>query len=79
MLLWNFNLKLHQAASLLDAGSIFIHRLECYDSVIFYHLAKQALHKFLEALRKLARTIIINLLQISSLILGLGKLLSNYN
>ena len=79
MLLKNFNLKLHQAASLLEASSIFIHRLEWYDSVIFCNMVKRALHKFLEALHKLTYTVIINLLQISSLILGLGKLLSNYD
>ena len=42
-------------------------------------MVKRALHKFLEALHKLTYTVIINLLQISSLILGLGKLLSNYD
>ena len=60
-------------------GSISIHRLECYDSVISCPMAKRALHKFLVALHKLTYTIIINLLEISSLILALGKLLSNYD
>ena len=41
-------------------------------------MAKWALHKFLEALHKLTYTMVSNLLQISSLILGLGQLLLNY-
>ena len=41
-------------------------------------MVKQALHKFLEALHKLTYTMVSNLLEISSLVLGLGKLLSNY-
>ena len=42
-------------------------------------MAKRTVREFLEVLHKLTYTIIINLLQISSLILGLGKLLSNYD
>ena len=42
-------------------------------------MAKRALHKVLEALHKLTYTVTINLLQISSYILGIGKLLSNYD
>ena len=49
--------------------------LECCDSVIFCHIPKR--HKFLQDLHKLTYTMIANLLQISSLILGLGKLLLN--
>ena len=41
-------------------------------------MAKRALHKFLEDLHKLTYTMINNLLEISLLILGLGKLLLNY-
>ena len=42
-------------------------------------MAKRALHKFLEALHELTYTMVSNLLQINSLILGLGTLLSNYD
>ena len=66
-------------AASLEAGSIFIHRIEYCDSVIFCHMAKRILHKFLEALHILTYTIISHLIQVSSLILGLGKLLSNYD
>ena len=54
------------AASLLEAASLLIiNCLECYDSVIFCHMVKPALHKFLEALHKLTCTMISNLPQIS--------------
>ena len=74
-----FQLEDKPTALLLEGSSVFIHRLSYCDSVIFCHMAKQVLHKFLEALHKLTYTMISNLLQISSLILGLGKLLSNYD
>ena len=60
---------------MLEAGSIFIHRFECCDSVIFCHMAKRL--TFLQDLHKLTYPMITNLLQISSLILGLGRLLLN--